>query len=127
MVKLSKMAGFLMIGALFLMVLLLLGSVRVAGGQGPPASFPDDCSDLSAAPDTCCMRGYVYPGQAPVAGARVRVESPSGVVELTTGSGPLSADPYYSVNLSITVSISAMRRCWHRPEISSPSLSLTRR
>jgi len=73
----------------------------------PPSAYlplPDDCHDVTpwGPPSACCMRGYVYCGGEPLAGAVVTVTN-----GLTTTAPLVTQDwhdgrpPYYVVDLSL--------------------------
>ena len=57
-----------------------------AHADEPPCPLPAECGG-SGNLGTCCVRGYVYYNDAPVAGASVTVQSISGSTTITTGNG----------------------------------------
>jgi parallel beta-helix repeat protein len=65
--------------------------------------LPEECDDVTppgGVPPACCLYGYIYYQDAPLAGVSVRVESAYGAVDLTTAAGLSADDPYYGAPLS---------------------------
>ena len=79
------------------------GMERAAPTQGPPDPLPEDCDDVTpigGTPPACCIYGYVYYDDDPVAGADVTIRSPYGTLTVATGGGGASGEPYYRADLS---------------------------
>ena len=77
-----------------------ISPVELVIDDEPPVPLPRDCTGVNPPDTPCCLYGYVYYDDVPVAGASVRIESPYGTLTPTTADGGLSDDPYYSVDLS---------------------------
>ena len=64
-----------------------------------PVPLPPDCDGVAPSdPDACCMYGYIYWHDAPLAGAEVQISSAQGVITTTVGGG--GSEPHYGVDLS---------------------------
>jgi hypothetical protein len=88
---------------------------RTAGGMAPgdgssatpaeasdvPQPLPHDCDGVAPSdPDACCMYGYIYWNDAPVAGADVQIASSQGVISVFTVNGGGASEAHYGADLS---------------------------
>ncbi len=64
-----------------------------------PQPLPHDCDGVAPTdPDACCMYGYIYWNDQPLAGADVQISSAQGVITTTVGGGGSKA--HYGIDLS---------------------------
>ena len=73
--------------------------MRIAGMDDVPVPLPTDCDGVAPSdPDACCIYGYIYWNDQPVAGAEVQIASAQGVITATVNGG--GSEPHYGIDLS---------------------------
>jgi PKD repeat protein len=73
-----------------------------------PEPLPRGCVGVvpPGTPDPCCIYGYIYYKDEPLAGVRVQIEGPDGSTVITTNHRAASSHPYYVADLSTSVASS---------------------
>ena len=79
-------------------------AVRSSVSDGPPVPLPEECGGVNPAgePDpACCLFGYLYDYDGQVLnGEQVTIQSPHGMLTVTTAPGWHSDTPYFFASLS---------------------------